>query len=48
MGELVQTALYSFVGKLFAVFWLGPTAIIFAAYLVYIVIKNIRELDKWD
>lgn len=48
MGELIQAALYGFIGKLFAVFWLGPAILIFAAYLAYIVIKILRELGKRD
>lgn len=48
MGESIQNAICGFAGKYFALTWLAPAALMFAANLVYIAVKVIRELDKRD
>ena len=44
--ELIEMAIYRYVGGFFAFFLLLPAALIFLGYLIYIVVMTVRELRK--
>ena len=46
MSSIVESALYRAIGGFFAAFVLLPAAVIFCAYLMYIVVKVVQELRK--
>lgn len=46
MGALVETAVCRGVGGFFLLFVIGPAALIFLGYLVYILVMTVRELRK--
>lgn len=46
MGALVEAAVCRGVGGFFLLFVLGPAALIFLGYLVYIILMTIHELRK--
>ena len=46
MSGIVERALYQGIGGFFAAFVLLPAAVIFCAYMVYIVVKVVQERRK--
>ena len=46
MLELIEMAIYRYVGGFFAFFLRLPAALIFLGYLIYIVVMTVRELRK--
>ena len=46
MSSIVENALYRGIGGFFAAFVLLPAAVVFFAYIVYIVVKVMQEWRK--
>lgn len=46
LGSIVEAAFYSLAGQFLICFVLVPTGIIFAGYLIFIVVGVIKEIKK--
>ena len=46
MGSIVESALYTFIGQIITYFVLLPIGLIFAGYVIFIVVGIIHELKK--